>query len=52
MPHTKQKTERQSLIEDFTFTSLLDDYIDRAAYFGKCWPNSEHIRTFTIKELF
>jgi ketosteroid isomerase-like protein len=40
------------LTEDFTFTSPLDDPIDGAAYFSKCWPNSEHIRAFTIKKLF
>ena len=37
------------LSEDFTFTSPLDDHIDRAAYFSRCWPNSEHIRAFTIE---
>ena len=40
------------LSEDFTFTSPLDDHIDRAAYFSRCWPNSEQIRAFTIEKLF
>jgi ketosteroid isomerase-like protein len=26
---------------EFRFTSPLDDGIDRAAYFERCWPNSE-----------
>ena len=40
------------LTEDFTFTSPLDDHIDRAAYFSKCWPNGENIQAFTIEKLF
>ena len=40
------------LTENFTFSSPLDDHIDRAAYFSRCWPNSEHIRAFTIEKLF
>ncbi|HKQ11631.1 MAG TPA: nuclear transport factor 2 family protein [Rhizomicrobium sp.] len=26
------------LAADFIFTSPFDDHIDRAAYFGRCWP--------------
>ncbi|GBO54189.1 ketosteroid isomerase [Pseudanabaena sp. lw0831] len=40
------------LSDDFTFTSPLDDRIDRQAYFKRCWPNSEIIRTFQIEKLF
>ena len=40
------------LSNDFTFTSPLDDCIDRAEYFKRCWPNSEIIRTFQIEKLF
>ena len=28
---------------DFHFTSPLDNRIDRATYFARCWPNSERI---------
>ncbi|MSO42392.1 MAG: nuclear transport factor 2 family protein [Solirubrobacterales bacterium] len=31
------------LSDDFSFTSPLDDHIDRATYMERCWPNSEHI---------
>jgi ketosteroid isomerase-like protein len=40
------------LTEDFTFSSPLDDHIDRGAYFSRCWPNSARIRAFTIEKLF
>ena len=40
------------LAPDFTFTSPLDDHIDRAAYFAKCWPNSAKIRAIAIEKLF
>jgi ketosteroid isomerase-like protein len=40
------------LSEDFTFTSPLDDRIDRTEYFKKCWPTSENIQSFQIEKLF
>jgi len=40
------------LSDDFTFTSPLDDRIDRTEYFKRCWPNSENIRNFQIENLF
>jgi ketosteroid isomerase-like protein len=40
------------LSDDFTFTSPYDDHIGRAAYFERCWPNSETIRAFDIEKLF
>ena len=40
------------LTDDFTFSSPRDDHINRVAYFGKCWPNSEKIRAFHIEKLF
>ena len=40
------------LSESFTFTSPLDDAISRELYFERCWPNSEHIRSFRIERLF
>ncbi|HKF61704.1 MAG TPA: nuclear transport factor 2 family protein [Dongiaceae bacterium] len=38
--------------EDFTFSSPHDDRIGRAAYFERCWPNSENIGRFHIERLF
>lgn len=40
------------LSEDFTFSSSLDDRIDKAQYFERCWPNSEHLSKFRITKLF
>ena len=34
------------LADDFHFTSPLDNRIDRATFFQRCWPNSERIRAF------
>jgi ketosteroid isomerase-like protein len=36
----------ENLAADFTFTSPFDDHIDRAAYFERCWPNSEAMEGF------
>jgi ketosteroid isomerase-like protein len=36
---------------DFHFTSPLDNRIDRATYFARCWPNSERIRDFDFINL-
>jgi len=38
--------------DDFTFTSPRDDHIDRAAYFERCWPNSEKTKQIDIQKLF
>jgi hypothetical protein len=40
------------IAEDFTFTSPLDDHIGRAAYFERCWPNSEWIKEFRLERVF
>jgi ketosteroid isomerase-like protein len=37
------------LADDFVFSSPRDDYIDRAAYFARCWPNNDQIRKFTFE---
>lgn len=34
------------LAEDFRFTSPLDNAIDRATFYKRCWPNSAHISAF------
>ena len=36
---------------DFHFTSPLDNRIDRATYFARCWPNSEGIDGFNFINL-
>jgi ketosteroid isomerase-like protein len=32
--------------EEFSFTSPLDNHINRKSYFERCWPNSQHIEAF------
>ena len=39
------------LAEDFVFSSPRDDYIDRATYLARCWPNSDKVRKFTFEYL-
>jgi ketosteroid isomerase-like protein len=36
---------------DFHFTSPLDNRIDRATYFTRCWPNSENLMVFDFINL-
>lgn len=39
---TKDRAAIEALIaNDFHFTSPLDNRLDRATYFARCWPNSE-----------
>ena len=43
----KDRTTIEALIaDDFRFTSPLDNGIDRATYFARCWPNSVSITAF------
>jgi ketosteroid isomerase-like protein len=39
------------LADDFTFTSPVDDAINREHYFARCWPNSQHAAAFKIEKL-
>jgi ketosteroid isomerase-like protein len=39
------------LADDFHFSSPLDNRIDRATYFERCWPNSEGIESFDLVNL-
>ena len=39
------------LAADFHFTSPLDNRLDRAAYFKRCWPNSENTAGFDFINL-
>ncbi len=51
-----QSNDRKSLedllSDDFTFSSPLDNHINRTTYFQRCWPNSETISVFHIEKLF
>src|SRR4030095_10861573 len=48
----KDRAAIEALIaEDFHFTSPLDNRIDRAAHFARCWPNSERIEGFDFVTL-
>jgi len=46
-----RRTIEELIAEDFHFTSPLDNRIDRATYFARCWPNSEWIDDFEFKNL-
>ena len=39
------------LAEDFHFTSPLDNRLDRATYFERCWPNSAVISEFNLESV-
>jgi ketosteroid isomerase-like protein len=39
------------IAQDFHFTSPLDNRIDRATYFDRCWPNNEWIVDFKFVRL-
>jgi ketosteroid isomerase-like protein len=39
------------LAENFTFSSPPDPHLDRAAYFERCWPNSEQIKAFRFQKI-
>jgi ketosteroid isomerase-like protein len=48
----KDRAAIEALIaRDFHFTSPLDNHIDRATYFARCWPNSERISGFEFVRL-
>jgi ketosteroid isomerase-like protein len=39
------------LADDFVFSSPPDPKLDRAAYFERCWPNHERLRSFAYERL-
>jgi ketosteroid isomerase-like protein len=48
----KDRAAIETLIaDDFHFTSPLDNHIDRATYFARCWPNSAAIAAFDFIHL-
>jgi ketosteroid isomerase-like protein len=49
---TKDRTAIERLLaQDFHFTSPLDNRLDRATYFARCWPNSIHTAEFEFIHL-
>ncbi|WP_431099283.1 nuclear transport factor 2 family protein [Polaromonas aquatica] len=51
------ETRDRQVLEDmldkrFTFSSPLDDRINRAAYFARCWPNSRTLRRILVEKIF
>lgn len=45
----KDRAAIEALIaDDFRFTSPLDNGLDRATYFSRCWPNSRSMSAATI----
>jgi len=45
----KDRRAAEALIaDDFHFTSPLDNALDRATYFARCWPNSASMREVTV----
>ena len=49
---SKDRAAIEALISpDFHFTSPLDNRIDRATYFSRCWPNSETLSGFDFINL-
>jgi ketosteroid isomerase-like protein len=50
-----EKDDRDALdaavTPSFTFTSPLDDRIDRDAFFARCWPMHERITSFTLLDV-
>ncbi len=50
---TKDRAALEGLLaDDFTFSSPLDDHINRTRYFERCWPNSENLKAFHIEKMF
>jgi ketosteroid isomerase-like protein len=39
------------MAEELTFTSPQDDHIDRAAYFGRCFPTADRLVSQEVLEL-
>ena len=47
-----RQTLEEGLSEDFTFTSPRDDHINKATFFERCLPGSEHFLSHRIEKLF
>jgi ketosteroid isomerase-like protein len=40
-----RETEDRLLLDDFVFTSPQDDHIDKATFFGRCFPTADRVTT-------
>ncbi|HEV7626937.1 MAG TPA: nuclear transport factor 2 family protein [Streptomyces sp.] len=40
-----RETAEQLIADDFEFTSPQDDHIDRAAFFDRCFPTADRLRS-------
>lgn len=50
--NTKNRNEIEPLLsEDFSFTSPVDNHIDRRKYFERCWPNSATTKLLFIEQI-
>jgi ketosteroid isomerase-like protein len=50
---TKDRQVLEGMLDgSFTFSSPLDDRINRTAYFARCWPNSRTLRRVTVEKIF
>ncbi|MGA9472036.1 MAG: nuclear transport factor 2 family protein [Terriglobales bacterium] len=49
----KDRNAAENLIADkFSFTSPLDNGLDRKAYFSICWPNSENMKSVKFCQIY
>lgn len=50
---TNERAAMEKLLcEDFTFTSPVDDHINKDTYFEHCWPSCINIQHYHIQNLF
>ena len=50
---TKDRMMLEAVIgENFTFSSPEDNYINRAEYFERCWPNAQGIAAINVEKIF
>ena len=47
-----RRVVEDALTDDFRFTSPYDDEIDKAAYFERCWRNSDWIERHELEKIF
>lgn len=51
--HSRDRATAETMLsDDFTFSSPLDDKIDKAAYFKRCWPAGDHQSALRFEKIF
>ena len=51
--HARDRETVEALLDGgFTFSSPLDDKIDKACYFERCWPGGDQLSAHQIEKLF